>query len=54
VQRLLHRLKISFFKDGDTVVLSKVPSWVTKAVSQEKLEEAKQAASQEQLVLGPL
>ena len=31
------------------IVLSSVPGWITKVVSQEKLEEAKQAAIQEQL-----
>ncbi len=35
------------------IVLSSVPGWVTKAVSLEKLEEAKQAAIQEQLAKLP-
>lgn len=35
------------------IVLSNVPGWVTKAVSQEQLEEAKQAAIQEQLAKLP-
>lgn len=35
------------------IVLSSVPGWVTKAVTPEKLEEAKQAAIQEQLAKLP-